>query len=269
MPSYVSTLLLITSLFLPACEFAETSNTCPAGLGVQSQAYTGAALASKQLVLTIDGGPSATTAAMDSQLFAKGIQAAFFVNGHSVTGQEATLTTLKAHGHLVGNRSYSGKPLTETKDVEREVRRTDALLIPYVTGNMFLLRSSGTANLSTDVAQQFNNAGLSRYVGPIGWDIGGADSGVVSDSDCWNAGTAVSDCASSYLNAITKKDHGIVLLHSDDSRSSDLVQTLLPQLQTLQFKFLRLDAVPAISAALTSANAQVGAVAGAPGCSEY
>ena len=88
-----------------------------------------------------------------------------------------------------------------------------------------------------------NQAGFSRYVGPIGWDIGDQTSGLVSDRECWRAGKSASDCAAGYLNAVKSKDHGIVLLHGEDARTAQLLQTLLPQLKELNYTFVRLDSV--------------------------
>ncbi len=260
---------LVPSLWLSGCEFTELSQTCPAGVGVQVQAYNGAALDAKQLVLTFDGGPSDGTAAIDAALFANGIQGTFFVSGHNVVGRETVLATLKAHGHLVANFAYSDTPIEYARDPEREVRKADALIRPYITGNMFLLRSPGGANLTAEVVEQLNKAGFSRYVGPIGWDIGDQNSGLVSDRDCWRAGKSASDCAAGYLNAVKSKDHGIVLLHGEDARTAQLLQTLLPQLKELNYTFVRLDSVSQVQTALKAASAKTGVVGGAAGCSDY
>ena len=267
----VSSLLftLMSSLCLWGCEFTEISKTCPAGIGVQAQAYNGASLDAKQLSFTFNSGPGDGTAAIDAALFAAGVQSAFFVSGHRVVGRESILATLKAHGHLVANLAYSDTPLEYARDPEREVRKTDALIRPFITGNMFMLRSLGGVNLTAEVVEQLNKAGFSRYVGPIGWDIGDQTSGFVSDSDCWRAGKSVSDCAAGYLNAVKIKDHGIVLLHGEDARTAELLQTLLPQLKELNYTFVRLDSISQIQSALKAANAQTGVVGGAAGCSDY
>jgi len=262
-------LSLVPSLWLWGCEFTDLSQTCPAGAGVQVQGYNGASLEAKQLVLTFNGGPGDGTAAIDAALFANGVQGTFFVSGHNVVGRESILATLKAHGHLVANFAYSDIPIENARDPERDVRKTDALIRPYITGNMFLLRSPGGVNLTAEVAEQLNKAGFSRYVGPIGWDIGDQTSGLVSDSDCWRAGKSEGDCAAGYLKAVKSKDHGIVLLHGEDARTAQLLQTLLPQLKELNYTFVRLDSVSPVQTALKAASAQTGVVGGAQGCSDY
>ena len=262
--------LLSGLLFIASgCEFAEKGKVCPAGVGVQPVAYDGTGLSAKQLTLTFNGGPGEGTSAIDSVLFSNAIQATFFVTGKKIHGAESLLGTLKSHGHLIGNYTYSAISLNEAKDPEREVRRTDFMIYPYVSGNMYLLRSPGLANLSPDVAAELNKAGLSRYVGQIGWEIGDQSSGLVTDVDCWAIGKSPSDCAAGYLSAIKAIDHGIISLHADDSRTGELLQVLVPQLQSLKYSFVRLDTVPLIQTALKAASAQPGTVAGAPGCNDY
>ncbi|MBM4252634.1 MAG: polysaccharide deacetylase family protein [Deltaproteobacteria bacterium] len=254
---------------LAGCDFFSVGKTCASGIGIRSQAYTGTSLEAKQLALSFSGGPGDGTLAIDAALTAASVQAAFFVSGKHIVGRETTLAALKAHGHIVANQGYTDSPLESSLDAQREVRKTDALIQPYVTGNIYLLRAIGSINLSDQIALDLNKSGLSRYVGPIGWDIGDQTPNQVDDASCWQAGTSVSDCAAAYLAAIEKADKGIVRLHADDARSAELLQKLLPELKQANYQFVRLDAVSTIQTALKSSGATIGAVGGDQGCSDY
>ncbi|MEN9834725.1 MAG: hypothetical protein RL011_918 [Pseudomonadota bacterium] len=254
---------------LTGCDFFEVGKTCGSGIGIRAQAYVGTSLEAKQLALTFSGGPGDGTLAIDAALTASSVQAAFFVSGKNIVGRESTLAALKAHGHLIANQGYTGTSLQESLDPQREVRKTDALIQPYVTGNIYLLRAVGSINLSDQLALDLNKSGLSRYVGPIGWDIGDQTANQVDDEACWRAGTSVSDCAAAYLAAIEKAEKGIVRFHSDDTRSAELLQKLLPELKQANYQFVRIDTVSTIETALKSSSATVGAVGGDQGCSDY
>ena len=256
-------------LALSACQYSERGATCAVGVGIKTQAYNGANLASNQLVLTFDGGPSDAQAAIGDYLFASDVQGTFFVDGANISSSDhaATLVGLKSHAHLVGNGGYTQTSLAQSHDPEREVRKTDQLILPYVTGDMFLLRSKG--DVTVDTATRLNAAGLSRYVGPIGWDVGARSSALVQDDDCWKQNLGVADCANGYLTAIRAQTSGIVRMHADDQRTANMLRLILPQLKVEKFTFLRLDAVPAVQDALLQSGGKPGTQGGAPGCNEY
>jgi len=256
-------------LLLSACQYSERGKTCAVGPGLRTRPYTGANLSPNQLVLTFDGAPTSTMAAIGDYLFANGVQGAFFVDGASIVGgqQKAVLAGLKGHAHLVGNRGYTQADLGAAHDLEREVRKTDQLILPYVTGDMFLLRPNGS--ISADTSTHLSSMGLSRYVGPIGWDVGAGTSTLVHDDDCWRQSLGVADCTNGYLTAIRALGNGILRLHADDFRSADLLRLLLPQLKTELFTFIRLDSVADIQDALLQSGGKPGTQGGAPGCSEY
>ncbi len=266
---WTSKLLLGWIWMLAGCDFFQVGKTCGSGTGVRAQAYTGTSLESKQLALTFSGGPGDGTLAIDAALTASSVQAAFFIDGKNVVGRESTLALLKAHGHLVANQGYTGTSLAESLDPQREIRKTDALIQPYVTGNVYLLRAVGNINITDELALDLNKSGLSRYVGPIGWDIGDQTANQVDDDGCWRSGTSVSDCAASYLSAIEKAEKGIVRFHADDARSAELLQKLLPELKQANYQFVRIDSVSTIQTALKLSGATIGAVGGDQGCSDY
>lgn len=252
-------------LALAGCRLFKTGPSCSSGPGLKSQAIDGSALADGQLSLTFDGGPSEITQAMVDYLYANQVQATFFVSGKGAEAFPATLASMKDRGNLVANNGYSTEPLKDAKDPVLEVRKTDELISPYVTGDMFILRVP-EGELTEDGARQLNDAGLTRYVGPVKWDFGGVGA---SDKDCWDQNLGVDDCADKYLKPIRNARKGIVRLHAVDARSLDLLKVLLPKFQEEKFQLIRLDQVPAVRLSLEQSGGKPGTVGGAAGCKEY
>ena len=83
----------------------------------------------------------------------------FFVIGHKIAPYNGELIDVKKKGHLIGQSTFSGEPLTATKDLVMDVRKADMLVTPYVVGNMFLF--APVDGFSTeDQMQLLNRAGF-------------------------------------------------------------------------------------------------------------
>lgn len=260
------------AIALTGCRFFKTGSSCATGPGLSSTELDGSGLQDSQLVLTFDGGPTDATREISDYLYGNLVQATFFVAGKDAERRPDELKLIKERGHLIANLGFSGQPLHEVADPVLEVRKTDELIAPYVTGDMFIFRSPDGA-LDDAEAKQLNEAGLSRYVGPIRWDIGdtiGAQSSEsTSDKDCWDKAISIDDCAERYLKAIRLKKHGIVRLHAERLETSALLKVIVPKLVEEKFTFLRLDAVPAVKQALEQSGGKPGAVGGGAGCHDY
>jgi len=265
----VKRLVLVTLLGAASgCGFFANGDRCAVGPGLASLPLRGDQLADKTLALTFDGGPGATTAAIGDYLYANAVAAAFFVQGSEVPTHEATLKSLKTHGHLVANRGYGDGGPGVAKDPVTDVRKTDELIAPHVSGDMYLLRT-GDEGLSEELADRLNAAGLTRYVGPVGWDVGTNGPDFLDDGTCWERGRNADDCAQGYLAEIRAKKRGIVRLHAEDPRSEQLLRVIYPKLKEEGFAFVRLDEVTGVRLALAQSGGTPGTVSGAKGCSEY
>lgn len=248
--------------------FAPNTEQCRGGPGLTSKAYTGTALTGQTLALSFDGGPTQSTSQIGDFLYGNSIRATFFVRGKEIANAGDELARLKARGHLVGQQGYSGDVLTAVPEPALEVRKTDALISPYVTGNIFLLRPPA-GRFDDELARQLNLAGLNKYVGPIAWDVGASSGDFVDDHDCLNQGQDPAVCAQNYLERLRSLEHGIVRFSSERPALLEFIQIIVTKLRDEGFQFVRIDEVPAIRLAIERAGGKPGTIAGPDGCNEY
>ena len=262
-------LLLNVVAACAACgPFQANTVQCRGGPGLMATTLKGTGLSDRTLALTFDGGPTAITPAIGDFLSANDIRAAFFVDGRFIGQASDGLARLKARGHLVGQRGYSGSDLNSTPEPALEVRTTDAMVAPYVTGDMYLLRST-SGSFNDALTGRLNAAGLNKYVGPIGWDVGTTGGEFLSDQDCLAQGQEASRCAQYYIDRLRTTLSGVVRLHTTDPASLAVVQFLVPKLKNEGYAFVRLDEVPPIRLLLERAGGTPGTIGGGGGCNEY
>jgi peptidoglycan/xylan/chitin deacetylase (PgdA/CDA1 family) len=267
-----------------ASQVAERTSTRSQALSATS--VPGTSLPPKALCLTFDDGPGYGTSDISAYLAAQGIRATFFVNGAYIAATTlpndnaikltpnaaAILAQVVADGHLVANHSTTHRSLPAVlasfgaAKVVQELAETDTDIATYVPSNHFLFRAPygfHDANVWSALAP----SAMNKYLGPIGWEIGGTASSYpaeAADWACWaNAlqsggsgpkfGANPQECGDAYLAEITAKSRGIVLMH--DSSHTDnggttlaLVQYLVPILKARGYTFVRADAVPDIAA---------------------
>lgn len=245
--------------------------------------FKGFDLPPNTLCLTYDDGPGHHTRELGHYLFTEGIPATFFVMGQHAQADPDTLAQLHAWGHRVGNHTYSHPGLVSLAeaggDVVGELARTDRLLRSCTdTGPIFFRAPYGNwrqkdpeTNQDRDVsivAALLNRSGLFHdYIGPINWDISAAD------YDYWKRGASAEECATAHLARVRRVGRGIVLMHdsSEDptvrrnNRAFEATRLLVPALKTEGYRFVDLDEVPQIRAALDQC---VTPVAGS-GCSGH
>lgn len=242
------------SLLLQACgtDSPDLSGSDPQDF--RGSALSGSSLPDKTLVLTFDDGPAGRTAELGTYLANERIPATFFVLGKAAANQMATLSQLASQGHLIANHTWNHPALTATQDPVGEVKRTDQLLQPYMPRGVHLFRAP-YGDWSSRVASILNSNGLRKYVGHIGWDIGGELSrGYAADWDCWNRGWSVNRCGEAYLREIRAKRRGIVLLHDVHSKTVSMVKQIIPTLKAEGYRFVQATKIPLIANEIRSAG---------------
>jgi peptidoglycan/xylan/chitin deacetylase (PgdA/CDA1 family) len=219
----------------------------------------------KTLSLTFDDGPGERTAELSSFLRDEGISATFFVQGNNAERRPEVLEQLSADGHLVSNHSYSHPRMTKSVDPVDEVQRTDALIERFVDRGHFVFRAP-YGDWSPRVASILNEAGLTKYVGSVFWDIGGqriqsSDGSLSAAADwaCWAYNDSIDRCLSGYLSEIRSFKKGIVLLHDIHGRTVDLTKKMVRQLRKEGYGFVRVDDVPSVAEALEKRTTLVSA----------
>ncbi|MFY7928231.1 MAG: polysaccharide deacetylase family protein [Oligoflexus sp.] len=260
--------LLGLALGLAGCGLAAKSKTCNLkAKGLSGRGWNGQELAGGQLALIFLKGPSSVSADIGAYLEAQSIRAGFFVQGSAVEGQEKVLEEIRDQGHLLGNGSYRYQDLTQAEQPVLELRTTDALITPYVTGNLFLFYAP-LKSFDDQTAALLESNGLGKYVGPI------KDDSLPSptfqyDEQCWIEALAPSVCAAQYFTEAQRLGRGVLAFHDTDSRTLVMLQELVPQLKAFGFDLVRLDEIPSVRSALSRAGGQVDQVAGPQACDDY
>ncbi|MEN9530206.1 MAG: hypothetical protein RI932_2079, partial [Pseudomonadota bacterium] len=244
---------LALSLWAVACSGTPLNSDVQEFSG--SQLY-GTGMADGTLSLTFDDGPGPRTAELSKYLKAEGIQGTFFIQGSAAAAYPEVLKQLYADGHRLANHTYAHPRMTVSTDPVSEVRRTDELIKKYIPDNVFLFRAP-YGDWNGKVSTVLNSAGLTKYVGSIFWDIGGVRTegtdkrlSTAADWACWGFNDSVEKCADGYMNEIRDLGRGIVLMHDVHSRTIDMVKNMVPRLKNEGFRFVRLESVPTVAAAL-------------------
>lgn len=233
-------------------------------------------LSSGTVCLTYDDGPGKTpgsgpgprTLELGEFLHEEGIPAAFFVVGRHAEEHPDILARLGAWGHLIGNHTYNHPGLVALAqaggDVVGEVQKTDELIAPHVGGERTYFRApygnwrekktrgSQVDKRTSIVAELLNlNGRFGSYVGPVNWDISN------EDWNCWSRGLSPAECAQGFLRKIEAVGQGIVLMHDSSvdgelrarNHALPMTKILVRLLKERGFRFVRLDAIPALRSA--------------------
>jgi peptidoglycan/xylan/chitin deacetylase (PgdA/CDA1 family) len=226
----------------------------------------GTRLPAGSVCLTYDDGPGAHTEELGRYLHAEGIAATFFVVGSHAQGREDVLRRLAGWGHRIGNHTWSHPGLVSVAvaggDVVGELARTDALIRPYVVGEVVFFRppygnwrekaDGATDKRTSIVCDLLSRSGRFKdYVGPVNWDV------CAEDWECWRQGVTPDEAARRYLAEAEHVGRGIVLMHdsSEDpamqprNRTMEMTKILVPLLRERGFRFVPLEDVPPVRAA--------------------
>ncbi|MCL2776463.1 MAG: polysaccharide deacetylase family protein [Polyangiaceae bacterium] len=233
----------------------------------------GTSLPDKTLAFTFDDGPGPQAKNISAYLRDQGIRAVFFVIGEHIAksqtlptttdvvpGAAGILTQIALDGHLIANHATSHRDLTtlSSANVIAEVTETDNDIAPYTQPNKLLFRAPEGAWNKT-VANTLNGSPMSKYIGPIYWDMGGLTDNypnAAADWACWqgqmkgNKTYTPDQCGQAYLNEIRSTRKGIVLMHDLDGyeqNTLDMLTIIVPTLKQEGYSFVRLDEVPDIA----------------------
>lgn len=218
-------------------------------------------MADKELAMTFDDGPRASSIEFAQWLKDNGVISTFFMTGTSIVAsevQKGAPAKIAAMGHLIANHTYthpispSFAKLAPSQMVD-EIGKTDLLIARHIApGAPSFLRTSG-GSWSSGVQTALNGSDRTKqYIGNIYWDIGGdmAD-GFGADWACWGARYKLTpeQCGERYLKEIRTKKRGIVLLHDIHTKSQLMVKYLVPKLNAEGYKFVRVDAIKGLKPA--------------------
>ena len=263
----LASLLSIFGL-LASCTKSKDQKSCESGPGLADIPIHGH-LPEKTLALTFDDGPTPHTEELAAYLHHAGVPSTFFVIGSKALLQPKTLEILRSQGHLVANHTNSHPDLTKTGNAAQEVRRADAAISPYVSGNIFLFRAPyGQFNINAITS--INAAGLGKYYGPIHWDIGeDLTETAAADWACISKNISASACAALYLQEIKEKKGGVVLMHDSVSYITELVKLIVEPLKQEDWKFVRIDESETIAQEIRKRGGSPGASGGTSYCYDY
>ena len=203
-------------------------------------------LASGQITLTFDDGPTVHTGKILDSLAKYNLKATFFVTGKNAKRYPRIMRRMRDEGHLVANHTVNHPRMTELSRAQiiKEVEYTHMIIKPYVNDNAYFFRAPYGA-WQYWVGDILNAAGLDFYVGNIHWDIGGTlTSRYSADWNCWSKKISVYECGQGYLNEIQDRRSGVVLFHDITSSTARMIEYLLPKILDRGFSVVRLDTVP-------------------------
>ena len=200
-------------------------------------------LGPKEIALTLDDGPGARTKDLVDFLVEEQVPATFFEVGKNAKADLASSTYIAEHSHLVpGGLIVGNHSLTHTDPLPKqgvtgsinEIMEADKILtdnisksqaqfdhvIPLFRPPYGAFTALGAANI-----EKVNNAGASKYVGPIFWEIGGElANGFSADWACWGkAGMSVDACAKGYVAEAKARGKGIMLCHDVHAKTVDML----------------------------------------------
>ena len=207
-------------------------------------------------------------------------------------GADGIIAQILADGHLVANHTVTHRDMATdvypnggANQVLLELQETDTDIAGYVPSGFYLFRSPyGDFNQNDYTA--LKGTAMNKYAGPVYWDMGGVSTNYPSqaaDWACWQGqitcgsvdaalgcpsvgalayGTGyltTAQCGDAYLKEIESVGHGIILDHDPYSwahgNSYEMLQYYLPKLLALGYKFVRIDEVPDVRAALPPCDA--------------
>lgn len=280
----LSSFFLISSLFSTQSSFAREdlfSNPIPK---IHSRSYLTSAdydsffatknitqfglRGTKKIVLTFDDGPAAqSTEAILDTLKKYNIRATFFMLGMRAAGHPEILRRMKEEGHILANHSYEHNNLRgsaykdgkeSSKKILSDLGKTHHYISTYAdpTHKLYFRAPFGSW-LSTHPDLLNNDPVLSKYVGPIFWDIGGEvtldKNGKIlaaADWSCWSSkyNFTPDKCAEGYLAETNRHQGGIILIHDITMNSAEMVEILIPKLIEDGYEFVTLDDITSLDA---------------------
>lgn len=216
----------------------------------------------KVLALTFDDGPNRTsTRDILETLKEYNVPATFFVLGSLAERNSDVMKEIYDDGHLLANHTYSHPALgkisfwSRKRTAKKEILKAHEILSPYYRSTDGLYFRAPENSWHKSLASYLNKQDeLSKYVGPVMWDIGGSMNvkgnqiTQAADWACWVSPYKLSpsECAQGYLNEIKRKKGGIVLLHDIHVSTAKMLKILLPKLKEMGYSFVTLNEVDSL-----------------------
>jgi peptidoglycan/xylan/chitin deacetylase (PgdA/CDA1 family) len=193
-----------------------------------------------QLVLTIDDGPNPrVTRNIIALLDQYHIKATLFVVGSLAERYPDIIRELVAHGHTVGNHTYSHDvPHITAETIKAEILRADKALttaLGHPPQGRKLFRAPGLG-WSEPKALTLNDGDYtSSMIGPIHANLG--TDAPRADWSCWSRGATAKECADMYFHDIVNGGKGVILSHDiyfKEGRGNtyEMLKILLARLDT-------------------------------------
>jgi peptidoglycan/xylan/chitin deacetylase (PgdA/CDA1 family) len=243
------------ALFLAGCTTVTPDTTTSADAITQTSQLEGSDLPAGSYALTFDDGPGARTEELANWLGDRGIVATFFINGKNVPGLESAVSAVVARGHILANHTQNHEDMTTQSgdDLYRAVADTDAIISQYQPNGPWLLRAP-FGSWSGRVSGEINGTSMSKYTGPIFWNVGGElTATTAADWACWGNDVTVGECGRLYMNEMRMRGRGVILMHDSHATSVDLAKLVVQQMEGTA-RFVPLTSAPRIASALGLQN---------------
>ena len=198
-----------------------------------------------EIALTLDDGPGARTVQLVDYLRRADVKvpATFFEVGKNAAANPAWSKYIADHSAEVpGGLIVANHSLTHTDPLPKqgvtgsinEIMEADKILTANIAASqaqfdhvipMFRPPYGAFTALGAANVEKVNNAGASKYVGPIFWEIGGElANGFSADWACWGkAGMSLDACAKGYVAEAKARGKGIMLCHDVHNKTVEML----------------------------------------------
>ena len=191
-----------------------------------------------EIALTFDDGPAPSTPKVLKILKDRGIHATFFLVGRQALLYPNILEQIAKDHHVMGNHTQNHKlKYDSAEQLYSEVAETDKIIAPYVAlsgTKRFYFRAPGGAWDLWHYKTLSPYPNLTKYVGPIYWNIGARVTynkqrklQSAADWECWAKHISPRSCAEAYYKELMQKKKGVILIHDITNNSVEMLKELL------------------------------------------
>lgn len=220
-----------------------------------------------QIVLTFDDGPNANTKKTLNVLAKHRVKGTFFVHigaqsFNSSKAKRETMDRIYRDGHLIANHGRAMRPIngsTAGEIVIDYLMDTHNVIDQYLErGDLYLFRNPGGYWSKARARLLNQHAVLRNYIGPIYWNVGGANvwsNGMLvnsSDWECRRDKISATQCGDGYYRKILsnyrKGEGSLVLFHDIHSISASILDRLLSRLKNdgRRWEFIFVQDIPVV-----------------------
>ena len=179
------------------------------------------------VALSFDDGPAASTRDILDILKEHNTQAAFFLIGKNISGNEELIRRMVQEGHIIGNHSFSHHSLFDLFSSKRMLKDMDSMnqSVQNITGfkPRFFRPPYGVTN------PNLKKAVMAGGFISVGWSIRSLDTIIRNPHRLMNK----------ILSAI--RPGAILLLHDTSQTTVDILPELLKSIRQKGFEIVRLD----------------------------